>query len=253
MMTSFDITDRKVVVTGGTSGIGLAIARAVLTAGARVVICGRNQQTGAHALDALASPQAHFLSCDVGNEDDCAALSNFACQQMGGIDTLVCAAGLNRRGRPETISLEDWDAVLNATLKGTFLAARACYPALKSSGDGRIVTIGSMMSVLANEATAPYAAAKGGVVQLTRSLAVSWAPDGIRANCILPGWIDTAMTRKARDDMPGLDARVRERTPTGNWGHPDDIAGTAVFLTAPASRFITGAAIPVDGGYLMRG
>jgi 2-deoxy-D-gluconate 3-dehydrogenase len=252
-MTSFDIAHRKVVITGGTSGIGLAIARAFLNAGARAVICGRNKQTGAQALAALASPQAHFLSCDVSEEDDCAALADSASQQMDGIDTLVCAAGLNRRGRPETISLTDWDAVLNTTLKGTFLAARACYPVLKSSCDGRIVTIGSMMSVLANEATAPYAAAKGGVVQLTRSLAVSWAPDGIRANCILPGWIDTAMTRKARDDMPGLDQRVRDRTPTGDWGHPDDIAGTAVFLAAPASRFITGAAIPVDGGYLMRG
>ena len=250
-MTSFDITNRKIVITGGTSGIGLAMARAFLAAGAHVVICGRNAQTGAQALDTLVSQHAHFLPCDVGEEDDCAALADFAGQHMDGIDTLVCAAGLNRRGRPETISLSDWDAVHNATLKGTFLAARACYPALKSSGDGRIVTIGSMMSVLANEATAPYAA--GGVVQLTRSLAVSWAPDGIRANCILPGWIDTAMTRKAREDMPGLDARVRDRTPTGDWGHPDDIADTAIFLAAPASRFITGAAIPVDGGYLMRG
>jgi 2-deoxy-D-gluconate 3-dehydrogenase len=252
-MTSFDIAHRKAIITGGTSGIGLAIARGFLNAGARVVICGRNKQTGAQALATLASPQAHFLSCDVGEEDDCVALTDFASQQMGGIDTLVCAAGLNRRGRPETISLTDWDAVLNATLKGTFLAARACYTALKSSGDGRIVTIGSMMSVLANEATAPYAAAKGGVVQLTRSLAVSWATEGIRANCILPGWIDTAMTRKARHDILGLDARVRDRTPTGDWGHPDDIAGTAIFLATPASRFITGAAIPVDGGYLMRG
>lgn len=252
-MTSFNIADRRVVVTGGTSGIGLAIARAFLRGRARVVICGRNRETGAEALCSLDSPEAHFLSCDVGDEDHCSALADFASDRIGGIDTLVCAAGLNRRGRPETFSVADWDAVLDASLKGTFLAARACYPALKFSGVGRIVTIGSMMSVLANEVTAPYAAAKGGVVQLTRSLAVSWADDGIRANCILPGWIDTAMTRKARDDMPDLDARVRERTPTGNWGDPDDIAGTALFLAAPASRFITGAAIPVDGGYLIRG
>lgn len=252
-MTSFNITDRKVVITGGTSGIGLAIARAVLNAGAQVVLCGRNHQTGAQALESLTNAQVDFLSCDVGKENDCTALADFAVQRMGGIDTLVCAAGLNRRGRPEDISLADWNAVLDTTLTGTFLIARACYPALKASCDGRIVTIGSMMSVLANEATAPYAAAKGGVVQLTRSLAVAWAADGIRANCILPGWIDTAMTRQARSDIPGLDARVRDRTPTGEWGHPDDIAGTAVFLAAPASRFITGAAIPVDGGYLMRG
>lgn len=252
-MSGFDVSGRRVVVTGGTSGIGLAIAHAFLRAGASVVICGRNPKTGTDALDVLGSRQAHFLSCDVGKEDDCAALTDLACQRLGGIDTLICAAGLNRRGRPENFSVSDWEAVFDATLKGTFLASRACYPALRSSGDGRIVTIGSMMSVLANEATAPYAAAKGGVVQLTRSLAVSWADDGIRANCILPGWIDTAMTRKAREDIPGLDTRVRERTPAGHWGDPDDIAGTAIFLAAPASRYVTGAAVPVDGGYLMRG
>lgn len=252
-MSRFDATGRKVLITGGTSGIGLAIARAFLQEGARVVICGRKAATGADALAALCTPMAHFLPCDVGKEDDCAILSEQAAARMSGIDTLICAAGLNRRGRPEEISLADWDAVQDASLKGTFLAARACFPALKASGDGRIVTIGSMMSVLANEATAPYAAAKGGVVQLTRSLAVSWAQDGIRANCILPGWIDTAMTQKARQDIPGLDERVRQRTPTGEWGQPDDIAGTALFLSVAASRFINGAAIPVDGGYLMRG
>lgn len=252
-MTRFDIKDRKVVITGGTSGIGLAIARAFLQGGAQVLICGRSAETGADALASLDSAHAHFQPCDVGREEDCQALAETARTTLDGIDTLICSAGLNRRGRPEKIALADWDAVQDSSLKGTFLAARVCYPDLRASGKGRIVTIGSMLSVLANEATAPYAAAKGGVVQLTRSLAVSWAEDGIRANCILPGWIDTAMTRQARRDVPELDARVRARTPTGGWGQPEDIAGTAVFLCSPAAAFITGAAIPVDGGYLMRG
>ncbi|TCO74178.1 SDR family NAD(P)-dependent oxidoreductase [Rhodovulum euryhalinum] len=250
----FDLQGRRVLVTGGTSGIGLAIARAFLKAGARAVVTGRSAETGETAEAALAEHGVvRFMQGDVASEADCARVTEGAAEAMGGIDVLVCAAGLNRRMRPETVTLADWDAVVDASLKGTFLMARACYPHLARGGDGRIVTLGSMMSVLANDMTAPYAAAKGGVVQLTRSLAVAWAGEGIKANCILPGWIDTRLTRQARRDMPDLDARVRARTPAGDWGRPEDVAGTALFLATPAARFVTGAAIPVDGGYLIRG
>ncbi|MEO9777811.1 MAG: SDR family oxidoreductase [Sedimentitalea sp.] len=254
MENFFDLTGRRVVVTGGTSGIGLAIAQAFLQAGARVVVTGRSATRGAEALTHLQPHgEVHFVQGDAGSEADAAVMEQFIRQELGGLDTLVCAAGTNRRMAPQDLTLDDWEAVLDANLKSVFLTSRALYPMLKDSGDGRIITVGSMMSVLANEASSAYAAAKGGVVQFTRSLAVSWAPDGIRANAILPGWIDTPLTRQARKDIPDLDERVTSRTPLGRWGKPEEMAGTVLFLASPAARFVTGTAIPVDGGYVIRG
>lgn len=253
MSDLFDLTGRCVVITGGTSGIGLSAAQAFLEAGARVTISGRSKDRGEAALGHLADKEdVWFCAADASDEADAERLAETAKAHMGGVDTIVCAAGINRRGAPQDLSLEDWDAVMDANLRGTFVTARAFYPQLCQSGDGRIVTIGSMLSVLANDMTAPYAAAKGGVVQLTRSLAAAWAKDGIRANCVLPGWVDTALTRQARLDMPDLDARVRDRTPVGRWADPQDIAGTILFLSTAASHFVTGTAIPVDGGFVMR-
>jgi 2-deoxy-D-gluconate 3-dehydrogenase len=251
MSEMFDLTGKRVVITGGTSGIGLATARAFLEAGAQVLISGRSVERGQQAQATLEGKgPAWFAAGDAADETDATAVAQAAEEHMGGTDAIVCAAGMNRRGAPQDLRLEDWDAVVDASLRGTFVTARAFYPGLCKAGQGRIVTVGSMLSVLANEATAPYAAAKGGVVQLTRSLA--WAKDGIRANCILPGWVDTPLTRQARKDMPDLDRRVCERTPVGRWATPDEIAGAILFLATPAAGFITGTAIPVDGGYLMR-
>lgn len=249
----FNLTGKRVVVTGGTSGIGLSTARAFLEAGARVVLSGRSAERGQTALDALQSHgSAWFVPGDAADETAMEGLANAADAHMGGVDVLVCAAGVNRRGAPQDLTLDDWDVVLDASLKGTFVTTRAIYPTLRRSGDGRIVTIGSMMSVLANEVTAPYAAAKGGIVQLTRSLAVAWAHDGIRANCILPGWVDTPLTRQARKEMPDLDRWVCKRTPLGRWAVSEEIADATLFLATPASRFMTGTAIPIDGGFVMR-
>jgi len=253
MSDLFELTGKRVVITGGTSGIGLATARAFLEAGAQVLISGRSVERGQQALATLEGRDpVWFAAGDSADETDATAVARAAEEHMGGTDAIVCAAGMNRRGAPQDLSLEDWDAVVDASLRGTFVTARAFYPGLCKVGQGRIVTVGSMLSVLANEATAPYAAAKGGVVQLTRSLAAAWAKDGIRANCILPGWVDTPLTRQARKDMPDLDRRVCERTPVGRWATPDEIAGAILFLATPAAGFMTGTAIPVDGGYLMR-
>ena len=130
-----------------------------------------------------------------------------------------------------------------------FGCCHAVYPALKQRGGGKILTIGSMASIFGFNVAAAYAATKGGVVQLTRSLASAWAQDNIQVNCILPGWIDTELTRSARQEVAGLNERVLSRTPAGRWGTPTDFAGIAVFLASPASAFMTGAAIPVDGGW----
>jgi 2-dehydro-3-deoxy-D-gluconate 5-dehydrogenase len=250
----FDLAGRKVLVSGGTSGIGLAIARGFLEAGAKVALMGRTASTGEVALAELKPlGEVVYLQGDVAKKADCDAAVAATVRTFGGLDTVVCAAGLNKRYRPEQISEADWHLIVDASLTGTFFLVQAAYPSLKDSGDGRIVTIGSMMSLLANGMTAAYASAKGGVVQLTRSFAVAWAKENITANCILPGWIDTPLTRGARADMPDLEAMVTARTPVGRWGNPGDVAGTALFLATPAAAFVTGTAIPVDGGYSIRG
>ena len=134
-----------------------------------------------------------------------------------------------------------------------FVASQAVYPHLQRAGGGKIVNIGSMMSIFGASFVAPYGASKGGIVQLTRALATAWAKDNIQVNAVLPGWIDTALTRRARDEVSGLHERVLARTPAGRWGTPEDMAGIAVFLCSRASDFVTGTAIPVDGGYAVQG
>ena len=127
--------------------------------------------------------------------------------------------------------------------------SKAAYPLMAARGGGKIVNIGSIMSIFGSPMSAPYAAAKGGLVQMTKALATAWAGDNIQVNAILPGWIDTDMTVTAREQVPGLNDRVLARTPAGRWGRPADLGGAALFLCAPASDFVTGIALPVDGGY----
>jgi 2-deoxy-D-gluconate 3-dehydrogenase len=143
--------------------------------------------------------------------------------------------------------------VIETNLTSAFLLSQAAYPEMKKAGGGKIVNIGSMMSLFGASFVAPYAASKGGIVQLTRALACAWAKDNIQVNAVLPGWIDTDLTRRAREQVPGLYERVLARTPAGRWGEPADLAGIAVFLASRASDFLTGTAIPVDGGYSVQG
>jgi 2-deoxy-D-gluconate 3-dehydrogenase len=143
--------------------------------------------------------------------------------------------------------------VLDTNLTSAFVASQTAYPHMKRTGGGKIVNIGSMMSIFGASFVAPYGASKGGIVQLTRALACAWAKDNVQVNAVLPGWIDTALTRQARKDIAGLHERVLSRTPAARWGAPEDLSGIAVFLCSPASDFITGTAIPVDGGYSCQG
>ena len=148
--------------------------------------------------------------------------------------------------------LEEWHRVLNINLTSLFLCCQAAYPHLRLRG-GKIINIGSMMSIFGAAFATAYAASKGGMVQMTKAMATAWAKDNIQVNAILPGWIDTALTRRAREQVSGLHESVLKRTPAGKWGVPDDFAGIAAFLAAPASDFVTGAAITVDGGYSVQG
>jgi 2-dehydro-3-deoxy-D-gluconate 5-dehydrogenase len=155
----------------------------------------------------------------------------------------------NIRKRPEEYSLEEWNTVIATNLSSAFLCAQAAYPEMQRAGGGKIVNIGSMLSIFGTSFAPAYGASKGGIVQLTRSLAAAWAKDNIQVNAVLPGWIDTELTRRAREQVPGLHERVLARTPAARWGEPRDLSGIAVFLAGRASDFVTGAAIPVDGGY----
>ncbi|MGH6663730.1 MAG: SDR family NAD(P)-dependent oxidoreductase, partial [Pseudolabrys sp.] len=193
--------------------------------------------------------QAEFVEFDVTQEKSCKQAIEQAAKKFGRLDVLVNNAGTTVRKQPQDLTAEDWHLVMNTNLTSAFFCSQAAYAPMVKAGGGKIINTGSMMSLFGASYAAPYAASKGGIVQLTRSLAVAWAKDNIQVNAILPGWIDTDLTRKAREQVPGLNDKVMTRTPTARWGSPDDFAGIAVFLAAPASDFVTGAAIPIDGGY----
>jgi 2-dehydro-3-deoxy-D-gluconate 5-dehydrogenase len=169
-------------------------------------------------------------------------------KRHGRLDILVNNAGTTVRKRPDELDLNEWRHVIDTNLTSAFLCCKAAHPLLKRQG-GKVINIGSMMSLFGAPYAAAYGASKGGIVQFTRSIATAWASDNIQANAILPGWIDTDLTQAAREQVAGLNERVLGRTPAGRWGTPSDLAGIAVFLTSRASDFVTGAAIPVDGGY----
>jgi len=192
--------------------------------------------------------RAIAIETDVSSDSSITALMEQAASDFGRLDILVNNAGTNVRLPAQELTLEQWHQVLDTNLTGAFLCAKAAYPYLKAGG-GKVINVGSMLSLFGSAVAAAYGASKGGVVQLTKSLAVGWAADGIQVNAILPGWIDTALTRTAREQLPGLNERVLARSPSGRWGVPSDFEGIAVFLASEASNFITGAAIPVDGGY----
>jgi 2-deoxy-D-gluconate 3-dehydrogenase len=250
-MDLFDLKGKVALVTGGNGGIGLGMAQGLAAAGAKVAIAGRDRSKNTEALKSLANAIA--IEADLAVEKACRAMVDEAAQRLGRLDILVNNAGINVRKRPEEYTLEEWKRVLDTNLTSAFVAAQAAYPHLKRAGGGKIVNIGSMMSIFGASFVAPYGASKGGIVQLTRALATAWAKDNIQVNSVLPGWIDTAMTRRARTDIQGLHERVLARTPAGRWGEPQDMAGIAVFLASKASDFVTGTAIPVDGGYSSQG
>ncbi|HET6522580.1 MAG TPA: glucose 1-dehydrogenase [Geminicoccaceae bacterium] len=254
-MKLFDLTGRVAIVTGGNGGIGLGMARGLAAAGSAVVVAGRNKEKSAAAVEELTGLGAEALAVevDVCDEGSCRAMVRAAVDRFGRLDVLVNNAGTNIRKQPEAYALEEWHLILDTNLTSAFVCCQAAYPAMVRAGGGKIVNIGSMMSIFGASFTAAYAASKGGIVQLTRALATAWAKDNIQVNAVLPGWIDTDLTRRARRDVAELHDRVLARTPAGRWGTPDDMAGTAVFLASPASDFVTGTAIPVDGGYAVQG
>ncbi len=250
--TLFDLTGKVALVTGGNGGIGLGIARGLARAGARIAIAARNAEKlarAAHELDAETGVETLALTADLAQPAEIERTARSVLDRFGRIDILFNNAGTTVRKPPEEMTLEEWQSVHDVNLTAAFLMSKAAYPAMKQAGAGKIVNIGSLASLFGSSYACAYASSKGAIVQLTRSLALAWAGDGIQVNAILPGWFETEMTDGARKYVPGLYERVISRAPAGRWAQPDDIAGTAVWLASPASDFVTGIAVPVDGGY----
>jgi 2-deoxy-D-gluconate 3-dehydrogenase len=248
----FSLKDKVAIITGGNGGIGKGIARGFASVGASIVIAARNEAKTAVAVKEIERDfgvRALGVKVDVRDEAQVQAMVKKALDTFGKIHILVNNAGMNIRRRPEDYTVAEWDEVVNTDLRSAFICSKAVYPALKAAGYGRIINIGSMTSIFSGEKLAAYSASKGGIVQLGRSCAIAWAKDNINVNTILPGWIDTELTRQARKEIPGLEERVIARTPKGRWGVPEEVAGAAIFLASPAADFITGVALPVDGGF----
>ena len=247
----FDLQDKVAVITGGNGGIGFGMAQGLATAGARVVVAARNAAKSAAAVELLKSSGGRSLAIevDVTSEASVAHLYERVLEKCGRVDILINNAGINIRKPAHEMAFEEWQKVISTNLDSAFLCCRAAHPHLKRAGGGKIINIGSMLSIFGAGFAPAYGASKGGIVQLTKSLASAWAADNIQVNAVLPGWVNTDLTRKARVEVEGLHERVLERTPARRWGNPADFAGIAVFLASAASDFITGVAIPVDGGY----
>ena len=254
-MADGELKGRVAVVTGGNGGIGLGMARGLAGAGAAIVVSGRNAEKSRRAVEELGNlgATAVAIEADVADEAAVNALIRGTVDRLGRLDILINNAGMNIRKPVHELTLAEWRQVIDTNLTSAFLASRAAYPIMKKNGGGKIINIGSMMSIFGTSFAPAYAASKGGIVQLTRAMASGWARDNIQVNAVLPGWIDTELTTNARREVQGLHERVLARTPADRWGVPDDLSGIAVFLGGRGSDFVTGTAIPVDGGYSIQG
>lgn len=254
-MSLFDLNGRVAIVTGGNGGIGLGMALGLAEAGAAIALSGRNTEKNAAAAAEIAKTGVKVATFETDVTDDaaCARLITDVHAKFGRVDTLINNAGINIRKNPQDLTMAEWRQVLDTNLTSAFACSQAAYPKMLEAGGGKIVNIGSMMSIFGAGFATAYAASKGGIVQMTKALASAWAKDNIQVNAVLPGWIDTDLTKRARSEVSGLNAMVLMRTPARRWGAPQDLAGIGVFLSSKASDFITGTAIPVDGGYSSQG
>jgi 2-dehydro-3-deoxy-D-gluconate 5-dehydrogenase len=250
----FDLANKVAIVTGGTSGIGFGIAKGFARAGARVALIGRDEARGRKALAALnAADAAVYIKADISVGEQCHRVVEDVERHFGRVDILVNNAGMNIRHHAQDYSHAEWHQIIDTNLSSAFYCAQAVYPALVRAKGGKIINIGSMLSLFGTAYGAGYAASKGGIVQFGRALAVEWAPQNIQVNTLLPGWIETELTAEAKKLFPDLEAGILSRTPQARWGRPEDLAGIAVALCSSACDFITGTAIPVDGGYSIQG
>jgi gluconate 5-dehydrogenase len=252
MSKLFDLTGRTALVSGSSGGLGLAMARGLAEAGAAIILNGRNEAKLAAAAEPLARAghRVDARAFDVADEEAVKAAFDDLDVEGVAIDILVNNAGIQLRKPMVDLTTDEWRGVVETNLTSAFRMGREAARRMIARGSGgKIINIGSLASEVARATIAPYTAAKGGIKMLTRSMAAEWAIHNIQANAIGPGYIVTEMNRALADD-PKFDAWVRGRTPSGRWGTPDDLIGAAVFLASPASAYVNGQMIYVDGGML---
>jgi gluconate 5-dehydrogenase len=247
----FDLTGRTALVTGSSQGIGLALARGLCAAGAGVVLNGRDQAKLGAAVEALRAEGAQVAAAafDVTDGAGIAAALERVAGEVGPIDILVNNAGIHRRAPLVDMTEAQWREVIDTDLTSAFLVARAVAPGMIARQRGKIINVCSLMSEVGRPTTGNYAAAKGGLKMLTRAMAVEWARHNLQINGIGPGYFATELTRPLVEN-PEFNKWICGRTPAGRWGRPDELVGAAVFLAAPASDFVNGQIIYVDGGLL---
>jgi len=252
----FDLTGRVAIVTGGNGGIGRAIAIGLAEAGAAVAVFGRNDDKNKRVLDELTALGRHALAMnvDVTDRDGHEPAFQRVERDLGEVDILVNNAGhANLSGGVLLENAADWDRVIETQLNAVFLLSKVGAAVMVKRRRGKIINVGSMYSFFGSGLIPSYSAAKGAVIQLTKSMAIELAPHNIQVNAIAPGWIETDMTAPVRTPpMIAMNDEILARTPAGRWGQPDEIAGTAVYLASHASDFVTGTTICVDGGYSIR-
>ena len=250
-LSIFDLTGRVALVTGGNKGLGKVFARALLSCGAEVAIAGRDQRALDDACRELqCDGRAPFgITADVTERGQVERMVAAVVERFGRLDILVNNAGTNIRKPLLELSDDEWDTVLDLNLRGTMLTARAAGRQMVAQRFGRVINISSVLSAVALPGISAYSTSKGAVMQLTKALALEWAQANVTVNCIGPAYFVTEMTRPLYEDAERR-RFIEERTPMGRWGEPDELAGAVVFLASDAARYVHGAILPVDGGWL---
>jgi 2-deoxy-D-gluconate 3-dehydrogenase len=249
----FDLTGQVAVVTGGNGGLGRGIALGLAEAGATIAVLGRNEEKSRAVLSELKALgiRSIAVTIDLTKRDEFEPAFQKVENELGSVDILVNNAGnVSLSGGVMNETPEAWDSVLATQLNAVFLLSRIAAKGMLSRKKGKIINIGSMYSFFGSGLIPSYSAAKGAIIQLTKSMAIEFAPNNIQVNAIAPGWFKTDMTAPVHT-MP-LNDEILLRTPAGRWGQPEELAGTAVFLASRASDFVTGTTVVVDGGYSIR-
>ncbi|MGF6990957.1 2-deoxy-D-gluconate 3-dehydrogenase [Lachnospiraceae bacterium PF1-21] len=253
-MDLFDVKGKKAIVTGGTRGLGLGMAEGLMEAGCEVVIVGSSEKVHQVAADFCDKGYTCFgVKADLASREKTYAGFKECLEKLGDdVDILVTAHGIQRRHSAEEFPLDEWDEVLNVNLNSVFIFCQEAGKVMLRKGYGKIINIASLNSFFGGQTIPAYAAAKGGVAQLTKELSNDWAKRGINVNAIAPGYMATEMNEALLDQENPRHSQITERIPKNRWGTGEDMKGACLFLASPASDYVTGTILPVDGGYLAK-